>query len=640
MHGDFSEVPEIKVCEICEGNNEKKEIPEDESGHLIITKRTVMHCAKIIYNVFLFSLATRKAFALSLFTVGFVICMICNHATMTTINYQADTIDSLARNEPNVMKTVIQMVAWVTVASVMRELYSLCFTLFINHTLHNISTALFYNTIYTISPISSVRINRIIDRGNRGIQNMLINILVKILYGVTSIIIIYKNLMEMDLRYVCVITGFNVIYLGVSFVLLKIRIRNKTLMNKYDDLYSNSIIECLANKESVVVNNTERQEIYTFDLHLTRFLQISFSDRVVVAALNVFQKFIYTLLHITLMVYVYMYGENKLNDAVKLMFYLKRLDRNLMNVAIATKTVFVRYVDCEIYIEYIHKLSKHMEPPVVQVSKSPLPSLNEAGQSNSQLEYKYNSTNQMDSENSTFHTNRTHTEEIPECPSAPGTKKAPKRKVAVEFKNVSYWPENSCKELIKDFSCRIFEGEKVCLIGKSGSGKTTLLSLLLKQKPYTGIIEVCGVDIREMTKDNITEKIGIVPQESALFNNTLMYNTEYGSAPNQANLSSILEDTAVNEIVESKKNGYDYTVGVAGRNLSGGEKQRVCLARCLLRDTGIIILDEATSKLDCLTENKIISSLCSQNRTVIIISHSPLIAELMERIIIINSENN
>ncbi|EHY65127.1 hypothetical protein NERG_01573, partial [Nematocida ausubeli] len=159
------------------------------------------------------------------------------------------------------------------------------------------------------------------------------------------------------------------------------------------------------------------------------------------------------------------------------------------------------------------------------------------------------------------------------------------------------------------------------------------------RKGTRGTIKVHGVDIQNMTKKMIVEQVGIVPQDSSLFNNTIMYNIEYGSAPGNKALSQVLSSMEIDEIVRTKQEGYEYNVGVSGKNLSGGEKQKVRLARCLLRETGIIILDEATSKLDCLVENRIINMLCATDKTVIIITHSPIIASVLGRIIEISPES-
>ncbi|KAI5191442.1 hypothetical protein NEMIN01_1518 [Nematocida minor] len=577
-------------------------------------KRNIFVCLMIIKGLFGFSFSTSAIYSAFLLASGLAICILCSTAMVFSIRCTSDVLVQLASQDKTVIYTAIYSGLFVTAASVLREVYSLLFCLFVNHTLDNISVALFNSTIYTTLPISSVKINRIVDRGNRSIKELLTKLLVVIVYRMISTVIVHVQLFELDRNYLVIITLFNLLYIFISYLLLKIRIKNKILKNRYDDLYSNKIIEGISNKDSILTANTEEYETGQFERYMQKYLRVTFNDRLLVSILNVIQKFIYTVLQITAMIYLYNSVEKKdlLKFGSTLIQYIKELDKNLMEIALATKDIFVCYVDCEAYINYIDSLSKSTQPDVV-------PSTADACES----EEDKDSAENMDVENKN--------ENI-------SARCSGDKKTVVEFENVGFSHTHGTKELISRFSCRIYKGEKVAIQGSSGCGKTTLLSLLLKQCAYTGTIRVNGIDISEMTKNMITEKIGIVPQESCLFNNTLIYNIEYGSSPGKERLKMVLEKTQVSEIISSKKDGLEYNVGSLGRNLSGGEKQKVFLARCLLRDTDIIILDESTSKMDSAAELKIISHLVSTDKTVIFITHSSAVASMMDRVLVLDAE--
>ncbi|KAI5133008.1 ATP-binding cassette, subfamily B, heavy metal transporter [Nematocida ausubeli] len=640
MHKNFSELPRKRLeqeFELIEDPVKKAEKEKSVHGKKEKLHGPLLQCAGIIYAIFVFSFMHRRIYSLFLLVIGITICLACNHASMKSIIYQSKTILEVAENTQGALWSVFTSAMWIFAACVMREIYTLLFTLFTNHTLYNVSTSLFRNSIYAISPIASARINRVIDRGNRGVRELLTRLLVKILANTITLIITYAYLFKMDWMYVAVITGFNVLYVGISAVLLRMRMRNKVRMNKCDDLYTHSIIECMSNKDSILVNNTEQREVAAFNAHIRNFLNLIFYDCNIVAALNVVQKSIYTAVHVCLMAYIWMYGKQKMDDIIKLMMHARNMDHCLMEIAISAKEVLVNYVDCKLYIEYITGLSIRMELPAVSPDDTASHFAYE-DRGRDQYVHGYRDMANENDENRQAYNSGMQSEIVDAGCIFSGSDKLMEN-VAIEFNNVSCTQENSTDVLIKNFSCKIFEGEKVCIVGKSGSGKTTLILLLLKQKRYTGTIKVHGVDIQNMTKKMIVEQVGIVPQDSSLFNNTIMYNIEYGSAPGNKALSQVLSSMEIDEIVRTKQEGYEYNVGVSGKNLSGGEKQKVRLARCLLRETGIIILDEATSKLDCLVENRIINMLCATDKTVIIITHSPIIASVLGRIIEISPES-
>jgi len=194
----------------------------------------------------------------------------------------------------------------------------------------------------------------------------------------------------------------------------------------------------------------------------------------------------------------------------------------------------------------------------------------------------------------------------------------------ITFDNVhfAYEPE---REILKGVSFTLKPGQKLALVGHSGSGKSTIGRLLFRFYDVTsGAVRIDGQDIREVTQASLHAQIGVVPQDTVLFNDTIRYNIAYGRADaSDAQVIAAAKAARIHDFIMRLPQGYDTTVGERGLKLSGGEKQRVGIARTLLKNPPILILDEATSALDTQTERSIQESLAEmgQGRSVITIAH-------------------
>ncbi|KAG5895499.1 hypothetical protein JTB14_034815 [Gonioctena quinquepunctata] len=207
---------------------------------------------------------------------------------------------------------------------------------------------------------------------------------------------------------------------------------------------------------------------------------------------------------------------------------------------------------------------------------------------------------------------------------APGAGPLSVKKGSVEFNNVTfgYLPE---RLVIKNITFLVPAGKTVALVGPSGSGKSTIIRLLFRFYDVdTGSIVIDGQNIKTVTQDSLRRSIGVVPQDTVLFNNTIRYNIQYGRlTAAEADIIEAARGAEIHERILTFPEGYETKVGERGLRLSGGEKQRVAIARTLLKAPNIILLDEATSALDTQTERNIQDSLermCS-NRTTIIVAH-------------------
>eukprot|EP00055_Hartaetosiga_balthica_P008383 m.31044 g.31044 ORF g.31044 m.31044 type:complete len:775 (-) comp6273_c1_seq1:98-2422(-) len=195
---------------------------------------------------------------------------------------------------------------------------------------------------------------------------------------------------------------------------------------------------------------------------------------------------------------------------------------------------------------------------------------------------------------------------------------------AIEFENVSFTYESGLC-VFKDVSLRIPFGAKTALVGPSGSGKSTALRLLYRfYDPQDGVIRVNGQDIRDVNVDSLRKVLGVVPQDCVLFNDTIFYNIKYGNLKaDDAAVYEAAKIANIHHIIERMPQGYDSQVGERGLKLSGGEKQRVAIARAVMKNSPILLYDEATSSLDAITEQNILSSVAqvAEGRTSLFIAH-------------------
>ena len=210
----------------------------------------------------------------------------------------------------------------------------------------------------------------------------------------------------------------------------------------------------------------------------------------------------------------------------------------------------------------------------------------------------------------------------------------------ITFENVTFG-YNKSTPIIQDVSIEINSKETVAIVGPSGSGKSTLGRLLFRfYDAQEGSIKIDGQDIRDITQESLHSSIGVVPQDTVLFNDTIYYNIAYGlDNASRVAVEKAAKDAQIHDFIMSLPGGYDTTVGERGLKLSGGEKQRVGIARTLLKNPPILLLDEATSALDTETEREIRETLtnASEGRSVLTIAHRLSTIADADRIIVLEN---
>ena len=212
--------------------------------------------------------------------------------------------------------------------------------------------------------------------------------------------------------------------------------------------------------------------------------------------------------------------------------------------------------------------------------------------------------------------------EVADAPGAPAL--ALQGAPDVVFERV-FFAYESDRPILKDISFTIPAGKTVAVVGPSGSGKSTLARLMFRfYDVQQGNIRIAGQDIRQVTQSSVRQALGIVPQDTVLFNDSVAYNIAYGRpGASQAEIEGAARSARIHDFIASTPKGYQTSVGERGLKLSGGEKQRVAIARTLLKDPPILVFDEATSALDSANERAIQAELANvaQNKTTLVIAH-------------------
>ncbi|MCB1694381.1 MAG: ABC transporter ATP-binding protein/permease [Pseudomonadales bacterium] len=212
----------------------------------------------------------------------------------------------------------------------------------------------------------------------------------------------------------------------------------------------------------------------------------------------------------------------------------------------------------------------------------------------------------------------------PEIQEQPGATPLVVSRGKVRFEQVSFGYD-AARQVINDVSFTIAPGTTTAIVGLSGAGKSTLSRLLYRFYDVTaGRVTIDGQDVRQVTQESLRSAVGIVPQDTVLFNDTIRYNIRYGRPDaSDEEVAGAARLASIHHFIEALPGGYDTRVGERGLKLSGGEKQRVAIARTVLKDPPVLVLDEATSALDVGTEREIQSALreVSRDRTTMVIAH-------------------
>jgi len=230
---------------------------------------------------------------------------------------------------------------------------------------------------------------------------------------------------------------------------------------------------------------------------------------------------------------------------------------------------------------------------------------------------------------------------VPTVQDVPNAMRLASSRGQIEFENVTFRYSTGVADAVRDINLHIEPGKTYALVGASGAGKSTILSLILRlYDPTAGVIKIDGHDLRSLTQKSLREQIGLVTQETFLFHDTIFKNIQFGRL--DATLEEVYQaarNANAHEFIMSQPNGYETVIGDKGCLISGGQQQRLAIARALLKNAPILLLDEATSSLDTESEKQIQKALekLSAGRTVIAIAHRLSTILSADQIVVLDS---
>ena len=415
-------------------------------------------------------------------------------------------------------------------------------------------------------------LSRAIDRGTSGIEAVLRLAVFNVVPTQVEVVLVTAILWKLfDWRYAALTLVAVACYLAFTFVFTTWRVRIRRTMNESDSEAKTKAVDSLLNFETVKYFGNERHEAARFDEALSRYERAAVRSQVTLNMLNLGQAAI-------------------ISAALALIMLMAAVE-----VQAGTLTVG-RFVLVNTYLMQLY-VPLNMLGFVYREIKQGLVDMEQM-----------------------FRLMRVNAE-VADRPAARPLV-APTGEVVFEDVRFGYRPD---RIILRGVSFRVPPGGSVAIVGPTGAGKSTISRLLFRFYDVTGgRVLVDGHDIRDLTQDSLRAAMGVVPQDTVLFNDTIRYNIAYGRpGASQAEIEQAAKLAQVHDFVLRLPDGYDTRVGERGLKLSGGEKQRVAIARTILKDPRILILDEATSALDTRTEQDIQGALrtVARHRTTLSIAH-------------------
>jgi len=415
-------------------------------------------------------------------------------------------------------------------------------------------------------------LSRIIERGTKGIDTLLSFALFSI-FPTIVLLAFYAAILFVKLSLVIALATVAMVgaYIWFTFWITNWRIQFRRDMNESDQDANTKAVDSLLNYETVKYFNNEGHETRRFDKSMEKFSRASIQAQISLSVLNTGQAFIM---------------------AVGMGIVMALAAAGIADGRFSVGTlVSANAILIQLYIPLNLLGTVYREITQALVD----------------MEAMFRLLNQP--------------EEVKDKPGAPPLQV---RAGEIRFDNVvfSYEPE---RVVLKGISFTVPAGKTVAVVGPSGAGKSTISRILYRFYDIkSGSVTIDGQDLRDVTQQSLRAVIGIVPQDTVLFNDTVRYNIAYGRiGANEAEVKDAARHAQIDKFVSQLPMGYDAMVGERGLKLSGGEKQRVAIARTILKNPPILLLDEATSALDTHTEREIQSALAeiSRNRTTLVIAH-------------------
>lgn len=415
-------------------------------------------------------------------------------------------------------------------------------------------------------------LSRVIERGVKGVDFLLRFMLFSIIPLIIELTLVATILfLVFDIWYLVVVVTTITLYIWFTFTVAEWRVKIRKEMNKQDTEANQKAIDSLLNFETVKYFNAEKVEAARYDESMKQYEAAALKTSYSLSFLNVGQAFLITggLVAVMIMAAIGVQnGSLTVGDFVMVNAYMIQITMPLNFLGTVYREIRQALVDMSEMFELL------AQAPDVIDSKNAYDLCVTEGR--------------------------------------------------VDFKNISFGYEPN-RVILKNFNLSVKSGQNVAIVGTSGSGKSTIGRLMFRFYDINeGELLVDGNNIKDVTQSSLHSQIGIIPQDTVLFNDTIYYNIAYGNLnADEDSVIAAAKSAKIHNFISNLPDGYKTTVGERGLKLSGGEKQRVGIARTLLKNPPILLLDEATSSLDTETENDIQENLYAmlKERTVISIAH-------------------
>jgi len=415
-------------------------------------------------------------------------------------------------------------------------------------------------------------LSRAIERGTKGIEFLLSFMLFNVIPTLVEIFMVCGILWYLYNVWFALVTFVTIFgYIVFTMTVTEWRIKYRRAMNRTDEEANTKAVDSLLNYETVKYFGNEGHEARRFDSALERYEKAAVLSRTTLSALNVGQG---AIIAVGLTLVMYMAGRGVINKTM-----------SVGDFVLVNTYMIQLYLPLN-FLGFVYR---------------------EIKQSLTDMERMF----------SLLDVN----EEVADAPDAKPLQ-VDKGEISFDHVNFSY---DERRQILHDLSFTATPGSTVAIVGPTGSGKSTISRLLFRFYDATdGAIAIDGQPIRDVTQASLRAAIGIVPQDTVLFNDTIYYNIAYGRpGATKDEVEEAARMAQIHDFIAKLPDGYESMVGERGLKLSGGEKQRVAIARTILKNPPILLFDEATSALDTHTEKDIQASLrrVSRNRTTLVIAH-------------------
>ncbi|MBR0695128.1 ABC transporter ATP-binding protein/permease [Bradyrhizobium lablabi] len=415
-------------------------------------------------------------------------------------------------------------------------------------------------------------LTRILERGRTGIETIVRMVILQLIPTIVEVALLSAVLFwQFDWRYVVAVLLTVVVFMYFTYVATEWRIEIRRRMNDSDTEANTKAIDSLLNYETVKYFGAEQREARRYDRSMERYEQASVKTYTSLALLNTGQAIIFTAgLTATMVMCAYgvRKGTHTVGDFVMINAMMIQLYQPLNFMGMVYREIKQAIIDIEKMFEVLSR--------------------------------------------------------NPEVRDIPTAKPLAVSSGSLRFEDVRFAYEAD-RPILKGVSFEVPAGKTVAIVGPSGAGKSTISRLLFRLYDVSGgRILIDGQDIKSVTQASLRAAIGMVPQDTVLFNDTIRYNIRYGRwNADDAEVEEAARLAQIDNFIRMSPKGYETQVGERGLKLSGGEKQRVAIARTILKAPPILVLDEATSALDSHTEHEIQEALerVSRNRTSLVIAH-------------------